>query len=238
VKLLIVCFVSCAVVCGAFGAGCGGGTGNKTTGTGGMGGVGGTGGSTGTGGVNGNCSFTACGGNLVGTWTIQSICTPSPFASCPEPVMVDRSGAVATYTFGSNGVFTYAASGTVIETISYRKDCLSSSADAGLSDLCTALQSAVQSSIASADGGAGSGITGFTCAVQNDRCVCTETFMNLMQNETGTYTTSGNQVTIMITSGGSTDGGIPTSDYCVSGSTLKLRSTSTSGSEVVATLTR
>lgn len=236
-KLLIACFISCAVVCGAFVAGCGGGTGNKTTGTG-NGGSGGMGGMTGSGGVNGNCSFTACGGNIVGTWTIQSLCAPSSFASCPEPLIVDRSGAAAIYTFGSNGVFTYSASGTVLETISYTKDCLTSSPDAGLSDLCAALQSEVQSSIAKADGGSLSGLTGFTCALQSDRCVCTETFANLMQNETGTYTTSGNQVTVTITSGASTDGGIPTSDYCVSGNTLKLRSTGTSGGDVVATLTR
>lgn len=230
-KLLIACFISCAVV-----AGCGSGTGNKTTGTG-NGGGGGIGGSTGAGGVNGNCSFTACGGNLVGTWNIESLCSPDASATCAQPVTIDRSRSVATYTFASNGSFTFAASGTLTETISYTKDCLGPGSDAGVPELCTSLQSAIQASIARADGGSLSGLTSFTCSVQNDRCVCVEVIMPATTTETGTYTTSGNQVTVTITNP-STDAGFPTADYCVSGTTLKLRSPSTSGSDVVVTLTR
>ena len=117
------------------------------------------------------------------------------------------------------------------------KDCISPGADAGVSELCTAFQAAVQSSIAKADGGSLSGLTSFTCSVENNTCVCVEVFTNLAVNETGTYTTSGNQLTITITGGSTADGGFPTSDYCVSGSTLKIRSPSTEG-DVVTKLTR
>jgi len=234
VKRLFVCFVYCAVA-----AGCGSGAGKKTTGTGGAGGVGGVGGSTGSAGTSGSCTFTACGGDLVGTWNVESLCSPNPSVTCPpyDGVTIDRSASVATYTFAANGTFTYAASGTLTETLRYPKDCLSPGADAGVSELCAAFQAAVQSSIAKADGGSLSGLTSFTCSVENNFCVCVEVFTNLSVNETGTYTTSGNQLTITITGGSTADGGFPNSDYCVSGSTLKIRSPSTEG-DVVTKLTK
>src|SRR5262245_2074904 len=135
VKRLIVCFVYCAVA-----AGCGSGAGKKTTGTGGaggIGGVGGVGGSTGSAGTSGTCTFTACGGDLVGTWNVESLCSPNVSGTCPPyvGVTVDRSQSAATYTFAANGSFTYAAAGTLTETIRYMKDCLKIGADAGVSEL-------------------------------------------------------------------------------------------------------
>ena len=62
--------------------------------------------------------------------------------------------------------------------------------------------------------------------------------MNASQTLTGTYTTNGNQVTVVYTG---FDAGItPTEsfDYCVSGDTLKLHSPGTGGSDIVLTYTR
>ncbi|HXU07334.1 MAG TPA: hypothetical protein VN903_40560, partial [Polyangia bacterium] len=100
----------------AFGAavGCGGGSGKKTDG----GGAGGTGGTS----VNANCSsFTACGGAIQGTWNYVSGCGSFSSATCPSEMTLTTlgSGAMAVYTFGAGGAFSYTASGSVNEMISY-----------------------------------------------------------------------------------------------------------------------
>jgi len=232
------------------GAGCGSGSGNKSNGHGGSGGgTGAGGGSAGSGtttGDGGTCSFTACGGNLVGTWRFVDICGWGGTTACPpyQGVTVDRSSSTVTYTFGNDGSFQYLGSGTISETIHYPRECLATfGADAGIAQLCDTLESAVQMSIDNADAGPLTTLSSFTCDVNVEACVCREVFMNLSQTETGTYTTSGDQLTIMLTS--ATSQGAPVdagtggpSDYCVSGNTLTIHTISSSGAHVMATLTR
>ena len=81
-------------------------------------------------------------------------------------------------------------------------------------------------------------LASFTCSTAGDECVCREVFMNASQTLTGTYTTSGNQVTVVYT--GFDAGTTPTEsfDYCVSGDTLKLHFPGTGGFDIVLTYTR
>ena len=225
-------------------AGCGSSAG-KSTGAGGNGG-GGNGGSTGDASVNGTCAFTACGGDLVGTWHFMNICSLGPSTSCPpyEGVTIDWAGTQATYTFGSDGSFRYAFMGRLSETIRYPLNCISAGTDAGVSETCEAFEAAVLASVHRPDAGTISMLTSFTCSTDADICVCHEVFDDFSQTETGTYTTSGNQIAITVTGATLFDAGVadagtfPLSDYCVSGNTLAIRSPSTSGNEVVTTLTR
>src|SRR3982751_3881410 len=127
---------STMVMIGVAIAGCGGGAGNKMTGGAGSGGNG-SGGGAGThvdAGTNASCSFTACGGDLGGAWRITSICATTASDSCPPPqdVAVDYSASEATYTFDGDGHLAYAYSGTLTETLRYPRECVTASADAGI----------------------------------------------------------------------------------------------------------
>jgi hypothetical protein len=228
----------------AVGCGGGGGGGNNTAGRTGGGGMAGHiegAGATGTDG--GTCSFTPCGGDIVGTWRLSSICALGPASDCPPSggVTVDRSKSEATFTFASDGTVVYAYSGTLTETLLYPDTCLAG-IDAGTARACSDFQSEVQSSIQRDDGGAPlAGLTSFTCSVNaSSICMCDEVFTSAPQTENGTYTTSGDQVTITLAAadGGAVDGGTnPPSEYCVSGNTLTLHTINSTG-ESVATLTK
>jgi hypothetical protein len=232
---LIVCIAA---------AGCGGGSGKKTGGSGGnAGGAGG--GTTGDAAVNSSCTFTACGGDLVGTWHFAASCAVGS-SDCPPftGVTIDSAASVFTSTFTSGGAFTRTTAGMLTETLSYTRACLD--AAAGITpnpsnttgQVCAFFQDAVRSSIGNADAGAISELASFTCSTSGENCVCRQVFMNASQTLTGTYTTNGNQVTVVYT--GSDAGTTPTEsfDYCVSGDTLKLHFPGTGGSDIVLTYTR
>ena len=239
---LLILFISAA---GTAGCGRSGGASAKG-GNGGGAGTGGIGGGAGTivdAGGSGGCTFTACGGDIVGTWRPATIC-PTEVPACPASTSlpVTSAGAI-TYTFASDGSFTYAASGALTETLRYPDSCVSSASDGGLVQACAAYGTAMQGSIDNSDGGSAFGPSSFTCSAESDTCVCQEVLKPVSQTDTGTYTTSRNQLTVMVTSvivgdAGVDAGTFPVWDYCVSGSTLTLRSVSISGNYLVTTMTR
>jgi hypothetical protein len=234
VKRLVDCVV--VVACVAIG-GCGSGA-NKNDG-----------GSGGSGGTNvGVCSpFTPCGGNLVGSWRLVSACGSFTSTFCPpsQSIDVDTTWTDTIYTFAADGTFTFTASGSTSETIRYPPGCLSSLVDAGASEACAAYQDLIHTTIQNADAGTPiANITTFTCTMQGSyACLCHEVIaFATPQTETGTYTTSGTQVTVTAT-GGTVDAGAsganPSStDYCVSGNTITLRSASTDNSTGQFVLTK
>jgi len=227
-------------------AGCGSSSGKKTDGGGGTGG-GGIGGANGDAGVNTSCpSFTACGGNIVGTWRYVSGCGSQSSATCPSVhvMTMTTAGSQATYTFGSGGVFSYTFSGSANEMLSYALGCLSSITDAGIPQACADLQSLYREAIDQPDAGSAVGeVTSATCSAGgNQTCDCALVFTYLSQQTmTGTYTVSGNQLTVVITSTGA-DGGAADdrpAEYCVSGNTLTLHFPDSSGSgDFITTFTR
>ncbi|HXU07335.1 MAG TPA: hypothetical protein VN903_40565 [Polyangia bacterium] len=234
-----VVLVACAAT-----VGCGSGSGKKTDGGGGgSGGIGGgTGGTGGTGGgaVTANCgSFTACGGNIVGTWRQVSGCGTIVSATCPTQTTMTTlaSGATTTYTFSSGGVFTYMSSGNENETVNYALGCLGGLIDAGAPQACADLQNLFRMTIGQDAGASGTQLLSATCSAgQNQTCDCALVFSTAPTTTQASYTTSGTQVTIIDPDGGAPDANPPL-DYCVSGNTLTLRRVDDSGSSVVITLT-
>lgn len=202
--------------------------------------------------VGGACpAFTPCGGNIVGTWHLKTECGPPSTTSnaCSGQATTLSPGADynATYNFAANGTLTISFSGTMSATIRYSADCLHS--DAGLATACADLQKSMQSAIqVTGDAGADSLIRNlsFTCATDSAaECLCQESLTYSAVSMTGTYTTSGTQITATLTSssflpdGGSPDAGSGNLiDYCVSGNTLTIGPGAGSTSGSVAVLTK
>jgi hypothetical protein len=223
--------------------------GSSAKNTGGTGGSGGGGGGAGTNvdaAVNGiSCDpFAACGGNIVGTWRLVSSCGSVSSWPCPssDRIAVKSSVTQEAYTFASNGTFSVAASGDLTETLVYPPACLGGITDAGISQACADIESA----FLTRTGDAGTQmvvVKSASCsAAANDACVCNAVLTTTGSQiaTSGSYTTSGNQVTLIASAsdGGVRDAGTDAAwEYCVSGNTLTLHTVSSSADGVM-TLTR
>lgn len=238
-----VMFVLCVAT-----AACGSSAKN-TAGTGGAGG--GSGGSAGTNvdaAVNGiSCDpFTACAGNIVGTWRLVSSCGSVSSWPCPSSERIPARSSVTqeTYTFASNGTFSLAASGDLTETLVYPLVCLSGITDAGIPQACADIERAFVTPTQTGDAGTQTvEVKSASCSVAaNDTCACTAVLTTTGSQimASGSYTTSGNQVTLVVSAsdGGVRDAGTDAPwEYCVSGNTLTIHSVSSSADGVM-TLTR
>jgi hypothetical protein len=191
-------------------------------------------------------AFTPCGGDLVGTWRVKSEClsTMPTSGNCFVGVSaIDLSAFQESFTFRANGTVTVSMTGTMAETVRYAASCFLGDASAALS--CSALQQQAQSSW---PGQADAGIVPFNlerfeCSVDSTgACACDERLGFNQHAQGGTYTTSGNQVTISdLRDGGLPDAGTSEpADYCVSGNTLMLKpmSTTDSTSDILVILTK
>jgi hypothetical protein len=210
----------------------------------------GTGGSAGTNvdaAVNGiSCDpFTACGGSIVGTWRLVSNCGSVSTSPCPSTERIAfKSSVQSTYTFASDGTFTFAASGDLTEALRYPLACLSGITDAGIPQACADIESRFVTPTQTGDAGAQTVVvkSASCAAAANDSCACMAVLGSTggAQMTSGSYTTSGNQLTL---AGSGPDGGVRDAgadsvwEYCVSGNTLTLHTSSSSGDGLM-TLTR
>jgi len=226
---------------GGVGAGAGGVSGGGVSG----GGVSG-GGAIGDAAVGGSCStFTACGGDIVGTWHIAATCGSISPGSCPPPqaIVITKEMSQATYTFAAGGSFTEAFSGPFSETYVYPLTCLAGAPDGGTGQPCTDFQNAAMAALAQ-ETDAGLASATYTCSMgPGQACTCTESYTyTSTQTLTGSWTTSGDQVLLSsFFDGGTADAGAPLAvGYCVSGNTLTLHfvGTGSVAGDVVITLTR
>jgi len=228
-------------------AACGSGAKN-TAGAGGNGAGGGSGGGAGTNvdaaaGAISCDPFTACGGNIVGSWRLVSSCGSVSSNGCPSTARISAKTSVAqaTYTFASDGAFTFTATGPLTEMLRYPLACLGAFTDAGVPQACADTERAfVAASSQPTDGGVE--VQSATCAAAgSETCACTAVLGYMSPQTTrGSYTTSGNQVTLVAAGSdvGAPDAGAGSvTEYCVSGSTLALHIFS-SASDWVVTLTR
>jgi hypothetical protein len=259
---------------GSAGAGTGGAlaTGTGGSAAGGSGGLAATGGTTtaGTGGaggsskdaavdgsadagaIRGNCPQPAaapCGGDLVGTWTLEvDACAFQSSSYCPGLTfaVAPTSSYGVVYTFNANGTLSGSIAGRFIATISYPPECLYSDAGAAQSciDLSNSLQPIVQQL---GDAGTNNILTAsFNCSPgSRGTCLCDEDVAYTPRVVTGSYTTDATTITIKDLSGpglpdaGALDGGATSSSgYCVSGNTLTLWSDSASGTARPTVLSR
>ena len=184
--------VFAAVVLSSFAASCGGGSSNN---------------------INvGTCGVAPCGGDVVGDWAASSVCIdPTPFSTdilrrakstCPElslgTVTITPSGALS---LAADKSFTGSLVVDAAVDVIYPATCV---AGASCDDVTAALRTTVGTN----------GITGVSCA-GTDSCTCTTTQAIDIVNATGTWATSGTQLTFAGAPGGN-------GPYCVQGSSLHL----------------
>jgi hypothetical protein len=158
----------------------------------------------------GTCANSAaCGGDLVGTWTIASSCVSvslSTFDSqCP-------SAAASSSNLQASGTFTYNADMTYSKSAA-----LSGSAVVTLPASCLTIQDVTVTCAQINQVFLATPIPGMTLnCTGSSSCTCTETFTNTTSALSGTFTTTtGGLVTET-----ASDGAVNTSDFCVKGTTL------------------
>jgi hypothetical protein len=185
----------------------------------------------------GSCpAFTPCGGAIVGTWHVKSMCiknTPKDAACVVQSFGVNPGpGYNATYTFNANGTFTVSISGAMTETFDY-PGVACSRTDASAAQYCAGIQQNIQSAFAIvADAGTMLPIKAMSCTCSpssSEVCECEESVTYTPYTIDGTYTTSRDTITATAMGAsylgdagiGDAGTGSPMS-YCVSGNTLTL----------------
>jgi hypothetical protein len=171
--------------------------------------------SSSTGGSADCASVAPCGGNLLGSWTVDESCASSsaeivPGGCAGETAQVTASNVSGALTFNADMTYTLTSSGSYTETLTIPLSCFPPS---GATVACTGINMG-----GTEDAGTG-GIMG-SCAISNSNCVCTVPAPSTA-TESGTYSISGSMVTTTPTGGS----GSMTDSYCVSGNTLHLSGT-------------
>lgn len=146
-------------------------------------------------------TFSACGGALEGDWKLEKWCDVElGFDECPGAELLSFPQPSGMVSFKSDG--TYSSTFTVGPGTVRMKFPLS--CFMGVTS-CDQLN---QSGELTCTGNA------------TDGCTCEQMVSAMTETETGTYMTSGNTITLTSSEAGSTP---TTVEYCVSGSTLRVR---------------
>jgi hypothetical protein len=167
-------------------------------------------------------AFSACGGDIRGTWTFEGVCAEGDITSA----MMDTSGLppecsdiIKSFSLDISGTLTY-ANGTETSDVTmsmstralYSAACLS--AEAGMPVTATQpLCDTISSGVSSADG-----LT-MTCTLASGGCDCNMTMSEHTQ-ESDSYTVSGG--TLIYSDG-------DTLEFCVFGNKLTFRSATDAG---------
>jgi hypothetical protein len=163
-------------------------------------------------------SPTDCGGDISGSWALQSTCETAsvPIPDLPAACAGATLSATPTTPSGSAKFTsgTYDANVTLSFTTKYQLSSACISAVAPGADLATSCNDLAQSS--SMNG------LSFTCTPLNGGCDCAGT-LNETVTENGTYTTSGNQVTLTPTSSSGGGTAPSTNPYCVRSGQLIMK---------------
>lgn len=166
---------------------------------------------------SGTCSdVNACGGDVVGSWTVESSCltvdtSDMVSASCPGMTTKPTGWKITgTASFDADQTFdvNMTISGGVVVTVP--KSCLT---QMGVTATCSQLQQALQAQTTEVD----SPFSSATCGGASDGCSCTMTMKPIPSSSTGTYSTEGGLLTQMHASGT-----VGQSDYCVKGGKLSI----------------
>ena len=166
-------------------------------------------------------SFTACGGDLEGTWELEKLCLdvdPAMFGAIDNPACSDFVQDVRVMADGMLTVTsdTLTFSGTLDMDIDFRFSdaCLQASAgDTTIktnAQLCSSLQDGLEEGAQEPD----AAITSATCSAGAAACNCTASAPPQTISSSGAYSVTGN--TLMDPDG-------ETSEYCVQGDSLTLR---------------
>lgn len=167
------------------------------------------------------CSpFTACGGDVTGTWSVTGVCiTGVTDSSCTSATLAVTAQPSGTLTFNANGSYSDTATITATESATIPASCLSGASD------CTAFETALQGQ---------TGVSGATCTGNvATSCQCSIVLTPQTDSNVGTYTTAGTALTRTPTGATAT-----TTPYCVQGNTLRLQVLDSSGATTTLTATK
>jgi hypothetical protein len=169
--------------------------------------------------------FSACGGSVVGTWSLSKACV-SKFVNpgnmaCPSSTAQLGEDVSGTIKFNEDGTFVTNANTTIRETLSIPSTCL---VDGGVTETCQQLQNSLNQPT---DAGAPPAVASCTSAAMGGcSCELSDTLMGGGQQ--ATYSTLGTRIAL---------GGAPPAQYCVQGNTLRLETAVSNGSPGSATIT-
>jgi hypothetical protein len=179
---------------------------------------------------NGSCgTFTPCGGSVVGTWKVATMCmsttdagAPKTDAACSTTTSNPNMKYGGTFTFRNDATYTADLAVSGSQTLSYSPGCFSGTYS------CSAIDSVFKD-----PGIADAGMSVSCTSGSSGSCTCNETMNTALTAIEGVYTTSDTTITMTSGSGSSPE----TSDYCVQGNTLTLHESNSSGqsSTLVAT---
>ncbi len=163
--------------------------------------------------ITDDCSFSACGGDIAGTWSVMGVCASVPddadpwMGMCPDgevDVSLTLNGSI---TFADDGTFqkNFTSRGTV--TFIVPSSCIPALHGEAVAD-CSELDSAdgEKTTVCSGDASA-------TCT-----CVQTDD-ADKIDTEGGTYTTAGNTLTMT----GEVDGTPESMSYCINGDEARVQ---------------
>lgn len=168
----------------------------------------GGGGSTGPGGSGASCATkTACGGNVVGTWTIASQCVDVSVDAICAGGRLDPAGltVTGTVTYNSDLTYTLTTQTKGTQKLTLPKACLTSG---GMTSSCAEVGSMVTDPLYS-------GVTATVCSSLSADCQCSVDVDTQQTMESGTYAATGTVITHTPANGMPSD-----SDYCVNGAEL------------------
>jgi hypothetical protein len=195
----------------------------QSNGEGGMGGSAGTGGSDGQAGGDGKsmsdtCPITACGGDVVGTWQISSVCTdwrvdPATTGTCPTASSINNAQMNGTYTYGADGAFSWDTRTGGTTTVTLPAECIT--------DLTSCAQLAAEFTPENGY------ISGSCTGNPSTSCTCTGKLTEEPSKGAGKYELDGNVLRAILGSDTSS------SSYCAKGNKL---TTQYAASNVVTTL--
>ena len=163
-----------------------------------------------------DCGFSACGGDVVGTWTVTGACAKADALLeevCPTAVAELALNLSGSATFEADGTRTTDFTSQVTITYTLDADCLMNATGGTLPASCSDLDS--EGDPEEPDEGPTT-CTG-TPAVS---CTCVQTGAEKSEVKTGTYSVDGST----LTSTDDADGESSTSEFCVQGNEGRFQS--------------
>jgi hypothetical protein len=161
----------------------------------------------------GACStVAACGGDIVGTWKVVSVCgkatgTITGPGGCTISVSDMGLNASGTYTLNADGTYVVDVSISESDTFVFGPACLSTN---GVTQTCAQLASALDTTLIPTN--SQTTISAWTCSPSLGGCSCNASIGVSNGMASGTYTTAGGAVTVT-PSGAMAE----TTGYCVQG---------------------
>lgn len=178
---------------------------------------------------NAQCAITPCGGDVVGTWSLGSLCG---FGALEQLPVAGCTGTSDTTDLQVSGTVTYDATGAYSSVLTLHGPIHFAFPDSCIGDGSSASCEQLTQSIAPLTQGEESVYESFTCS-GGDTCECVGQLRSTTLSDTGTYVVS--ESGLMMTDN---SGETVSAKYCVTGSTLVVQDASAEGSGVSYVLSR